>query len=181
MHLEEIVEAAAHVSDREGYDKLTLSAVAAELNIKPPSLYNHVGGLDVLRARLAELAYRQMIYKCALATAGLSGKAAVLTMARELRHFAKARPGLYAASVHLPAAPDEALLAQMNAMMELTISLFADYRLSPTNIIHTVRGLRSLMHGFIALEAVESFRLNVDVSKSYTRSIECFLDGLKDR
>jgi AcrR family transcriptional regulator len=178
-HLGEIVEAAARVCDRQGYDNLTLSAVAAELNIKSPSLYNHLDSLDALRARLAELAYRQLTHKCALATAGRSGRAAVLALAHELRRFAKARPGLYAASVNLPDTPDEALLTQMDSMMQLTISLFADYRLNSKNVIHAVRGLRSLIHGFIALEAVGSFRLNIDLTESYTRSIECFLEGLK--
>jgi hypothetical protein len=82
---------------------------------------------------------------------------AVLAMAHELRRFAQARPGLYAASVSLPDAPDEALLTQMDSMMQLTASLFADYRLNAKNVIHAVRGLRSLLHGFIAIEAVGSF------------------------
>jgi hypothetical protein len=55
----------------------------------------------------------------------------------------------------------------------LTVSLFADYRLNAKNVIHAVRGLRSLINGFIAIEAVGSFRLNVDLTESYTRSIEC--------
>jgi AcrR family transcriptional regulator len=181
LHLDEIVEAAARVCDRQGYDKLTLSAVASELNIKSPSLYNHVDSLDALRTRLAELAYRQLTQKCALATAGRSGRAAVLAMAHELRRFAKARPGLYAASVSLPDAPDEALLTQMDSMMQLTVSLFAGYRLNAKNVIHAVRGLRSIIHGFIAIETVGAFRLNVDITESYTRSIECFLEGLKNR
>ena len=181
LHLGEIVEAAARVCDRKGYDNLTLSAVAAELNIKSPSLYNHLDGLDDLRVRLAELAYRQLTHKCALAPAGHSGRAAVLAMANELRRFAKARPGLYAASVRLPEAPDEALLTQMGAMMQLTDSLFADYRLNAKNVIHAIRGLRSLLHGFIAIEAAGLFRLDVDLTESYTRSIEFFLEDLKKR
>ena len=99
LHLAEIVEAVARVCDRQGYGNLTLSAVAAELNIKSASLYNHLDSLDALRARIAELAYRQLTQMCALATAGRSGSAAVLAMAHELRRFAKAHPGLYAASV----------------------------------------------------------------------------------
>jgi AcrR family transcriptional regulator len=94
LHLAEIVGGAARVSDQQGYDKLTLSAVASELNVKPPSLYNHMGSLDALRARLAELACRELRHKCALATAGRSGRAAVLAMAHEWRRFAKARPGV---------------------------------------------------------------------------------------
>jgi AcrR family transcriptional regulator len=181
LHLAEIVEAAARVSDRQGYDKLTLSAVASELNVKPPSLYNHMDSLDALRARLAELACRELRHKCALATAGRSGRAAVLAMAHEWRRFAKARPGLYAASVRLPDTPDEALLTEINSMMQLFVSLFLDYRLNAKNVIHAIRGLRSLLHGFIAIESVGSFRLDVDLTESYKRSIECYLEGLKHR
>jgi AcrR family transcriptional regulator len=167
LHLGKIVEAAARVCDRLGYDNLTLSAVAAELNIKSPSLYNHMSSLGALRGRLAELAYRELTHRCA--------------MAHEWRSFAKARPGLYAASIRLPDFPDDALSAQMDSMMQLTVCLFSDYRLSAKNVIHAVRGLRSLLHGFVAIEAVGAFRLKVDLTESYTRSIECFLEGLKSR
>src|SRR5687767_6586362 len=39
---DEIVQAAARVLQREGYDRLTMRAVAAELSVQAPALYWHV-------------------------------------------------------------------------------------------------------------------------------------------
>jgi AcrR family transcriptional regulator len=46
-----VVSAAAELIERRGFEALTLSALASELGVKPPSLYAHVGGLDDLRRR----------------------------------------------------------------------------------------------------------------------------------
>src|SRR5262245_45314333 len=44
-----IVHAALTFLDREGWDALTINALAAQLGTKGPSLYNHVDGLEDLR------------------------------------------------------------------------------------------------------------------------------------
>jgi len=42
LTLQEIIEAAAGVLEREGYDRLTMRALAAALNVQAPALYWHV-------------------------------------------------------------------------------------------------------------------------------------------
>lgn len=44
-----IVNAALTFLDREGWDALTINALANHLGTKGPSLYNHVDSLDDLR------------------------------------------------------------------------------------------------------------------------------------
>lgn len=46
-----IVNAALTFLDREGWDALTINALAGQLGTKGPSLYNHVDSLDGLRPR----------------------------------------------------------------------------------------------------------------------------------
>jgi AcrR family transcriptional regulator len=48
-----VVAAAADLADREGIEALTLTRLAAHLEVRPPSLYAHVDGLDDLRRLLA--------------------------------------------------------------------------------------------------------------------------------
>jgi AcrR family transcriptional regulator len=46
----QVIEAAATLADRDGLESVTLGRLAGELGVRPPSLYNHVDGLDgVLR------------------------------------------------------------------------------------------------------------------------------------
>ncbi|MGH3597762.1 MAG: TetR family transcriptional regulator, partial [Mycobacterium sp.] len=44
-----IINAALTFLDREGWDALTINALATQLGTKGPSLYNHVESLDDLR------------------------------------------------------------------------------------------------------------------------------------
>src|SRR5262245_66638468 len=44
-----IVNAALTFLDREGWDSLTINALATQLGTKGPSLYNHVDSLEDLR------------------------------------------------------------------------------------------------------------------------------------
>jgi len=52
LALDDVVRAAAAVLDREGYDGLTMRAVAAELGVQAPALYWHVKNKDELSLRL---------------------------------------------------------------------------------------------------------------------------------
>ena len=44
-----IIKKAAEMANEIGLEKVTLKLLANQLNIKPPSLYNHIKGLDDLR------------------------------------------------------------------------------------------------------------------------------------
>jgi hypothetical protein len=53
LDLEAVIEAAAEIADQFGAQEVTLANLAKRLNIRPPSLYNHVDGLPGLRKELA--------------------------------------------------------------------------------------------------------------------------------
>ncbi|MFD0774950.1 TetR family transcriptional regulator [Streptomonospora algeriensis] len=49
-----VTEEAARLCDEEGFDQLSLSAVAKRCGVAVPSLYKHVGGRAALRREVAE-------------------------------------------------------------------------------------------------------------------------------
>ncbi len=55
-----IVAEAASMADRDGLASLTLADLAAQLGVRSPSLYKHVGGLPDLHRRLAVLGLREL-------------------------------------------------------------------------------------------------------------------------
>ena len=63
MTSSDVIDTAQAVADEVGLDRLTLVAIADRLEIKPPSLYNHVDGLDGI---LRELALRGALYTTAV-------------------------------------------------------------------------------------------------------------------
>ena len=41
-------------------------------------------------------------------------------------------------------------------------------------MVHAIRGLRALMHGFVSLEAAGGFAMPLDLDESYHRLVEGF-------
>jgi AcrR family transcriptional regulator len=173
-----VVQAAAELVDAEGLENLTLAALAAGLGIRTPSLYNHVTGLEGLRRDLAVLAVRELHERLARAAIGKAGDAAIVAFADAYRAFAHEHPGRYAASLRAPAPADTEYQAAAAAVVEIIVAVLAFYGLHGDDAVHAVRGLRSVLHGFVALEAAGGFEMPLDRNESYQRLVRVFIDGL---
>lgn len=99
-------------------------------------------------------------------------------MAEAYVHFARTRPGLYEATLQAPDSQNERLIRWSNDTITLVARLLAPYELDELNLIHAVRGLRSLMHGFVAIEHAGGFGLPVNLNESFASVIEVYLAGL---
>ena len=58
------------------------------------------------------------------------------------------------------------------------MSVLVAYDLHTDAALHTVRGLRSIVHGFVSLEISGSFGLPLDLDESYQRLLHTFINGL---
>jgi AcrR family transcriptional regulator len=173
-----VVRAAADLVDADGLENLTLAALAARLGIRTPSLYNHVTGLAGLRRDLALLAVCDLHERLARAAIGRAGDAAIIACADAYRAFAHEHPGRYAASLRAPAPDDGEFQAEAAAVVEIIVAVLAFYGLHGDDAVHAVRGFRSILHGFVALEAAGGFELPLDRDESYRRLVRVYIDGL---
>jgi hypothetical protein len=57
----------------------------------------------------------------------------------------------------------------------------ASYGLQGAEAIHAIRGLRSVVHGFVSLEQAGGFGMAISLDDSFQRLIEIFLDGIAGR
>ena len=55
-----IIETSAKLCNKVGLDNLSLKMIAEELNIKSPSLYNHISSLDEIKMRLMIYGWKQI-------------------------------------------------------------------------------------------------------------------------
>jgi AcrR family transcriptional regulator len=176
---ETVVAEAAAVADEVGLDRLTLAAVAARLGVKLPSLYKHVDGLEALRVHLAASAGRDLAAALSVATVGRSGDDALLALAEAYRAFAARRPGAYAATLRAPDPGDEEHAAAADAILQVVLAVLAGYGLDGDDAIDAVRGLRALMHGFVAIEAAGGYKLPQDLGRSYRRLVTTYGEALR--
>ncbi|GAA0335253.1 TetR/AcrR family transcriptional regulator [Bacillus carboniphilus] len=177
LDIEIILEAATEMADQEGLEAITLATLAKKLNIKPPSLYNHVEGLPGLRKKLAIYGLEQLLEELTKSAVGRSGDDAVRALAISYVSFSRKHPGLYEATLM---APDEDVDHQKaaSAIVDLIVNVLRAYELEGEQSLHVVRGLRSILHGFSSLEQKGGFGLPLDLDKSLHLLINTFLAGV---
>lgn len=173
-----VVAEAARVADEVGLERLTLAAVAGRLGVRLPSLYKHIAGLEALQVHLAAAAGRELAVELSAATVGRSKGDALLAMAHAYRAFALRRPGAYAATLRAPEDGDEEHQAAAMAVLQVVLSVLAGFGLEGEDAIDAVRGLRALLHGFVAIEAAGGFKLPQDLDRSYQRLVQAYADTL---
>jgi AcrR family transcriptional regulator len=176
-----VINAAIKLADQAGLEQLTMATLAKRLGIQTPSLYNFVNGLPGLRRELALEGFRELRSRLQKAAVGKTTDAAVTGMADAYRAFAKEHPGLYAATIRSPRITtprDAELMAVERELLGLMLAVMASYGLKGKTAIHASRGLRSLMHGFVTLEAGGGFGIPADIDRSFRQLIRVYLDGL---
>ena len=174
-----VVEAAAKLVDEEGIEQLTLGRLAERLGIRTPSLYNHVAGLPGLKHDLALYCLRDLLDRILRTTVGKSHAEAIFAFANAYRAYARETPGRYALTLQAPGPGDWELQAIAQQIIEVALAILAPYNLSDEEAIHAIRGLRSIVHGFISLEGAGGFAMPVDLDKSFHWLISVFVAGLE--
>jgi AcrR family transcriptional regulator len=173
-----IVAVAAELADAQGLEVVTLAAIAERLHVRIPSLYHHVAGLAGLRRELALLGTRELLEVLRTATVGKSGDDAVAALAQAYRAYATAHPGRYAATIAAPDPADDELMQVSNAIIGVVVAVLGHYRLPQEALIHAVRGLRTIAHGFVTLELAGGFGMPLDRDQSYRLLVQFITAGL---
>lgn len=173
-----VVEAAAKLVDEEGIEALSLSHLAEHLGVRTPSLYNHVEGLSGLKHELALYCLRDVLDRITRATIGKSRAEAIFAFADAYLSYAREAPGRYVLTLQAPAPSDREVQALAKQLVDVARAILAPYKLSEEDTIHAIRSLRSIVHGFISLEAAGGFGLPVDLDASFRWLINLFIAGL---
>jgi AcrR family transcriptional regulator len=176
-----VVKTAARIADEPdvGMERLSLARIASELGVRTPSLYKHVAGLAALRRELTLFALRDLYDRLAQATVGTSSDDAVRAMAGAYRSFAHQHPGLYTAALWAPQGDDPEMNFEAQRLVSLLVRVLAGYGLERNDALHAVRCLRSLLHGFVSLEASHGFGLPLYLEETFRRLIDLLISGLR--
>ena len=173
-----VVEAAVDMADAVGQPSaVTLTALAESLDIRVPSLYNHVAGLEDLNQAMAIYGVQALISDLRQATAGRTGFEALLSVADGYRRYANQHPGIYPLTIRAPDPEEETLASLAEELLQMMLLLFSSLGIEGDEALHTIRGFRSLLHGFVSLEAAEGFKMALDRETSYQSMVISYLRG----
>ena len=178
---DDVIKAAAALANREGLEAVTLAALADDLGIRPPSLYNHIDGIDGLNRELMLQANRTLGEILEQEADGLVGEDAIRGCARGYRRFALEHPGLF------PCLASGRELRQDPELWAATIETLSPFVSAAEDCGHTgddlwefLRLLRSSLFGFLSLEITRGFGYGLDPTESYDRLVEVLLAGLSE-
>jgi AcrR family transcriptional regulator len=172
-----VIAVAAVLADRNGLASLTLTEVANELGIRPPSVYAHVDGLDGLHRELRALGAHTIARDLSDAAAGRSGRDAMRAFALAYREFAREHPGLYDATLRgADPSDDPELAVALAEPVGVIVTALGDLGITGDDALHTVRIWRSALHGFVDLERRGGFGLPLDLDATFERLVEVISD-----
>jgi AcrR family transcriptional regulator len=169
LNSEKVVATAIRLADKDGLENLTLGRVAQEFGVKPPSLYEHVNGLDGLQRAIRLHGFHALNDILRSATVGKSQDEAIKSLALEMRKFAHQHPALYESTVMTAVGDSKEIGEAAEEVLETLNAVLAGYAITGKEAVHAARYLRSLLHGFVSLERARGFGMNVDLEESYHR------------
>lgn len=179
---EAVVQAAADLLNTEGLDALSLNRLAEKLDIRTPSLYNHVDGLPGLMRELSILNARNLAERLSDAAIGQSGPQLVMSVMQVYRSYIKQFTGLYLSTLRVSGMQEEVdpeLEKEEARSLKVALAVMASFGLKGEDAIHAVRAFRSLVHGFATLEVYGGFGLPLDLDESFVRLVDLFIAGLQ--
>jgi AcrR family transcriptional regulator len=175
-----VTEAGAALADEVGFAQLSMGLLAERLGVRTPSLYKHVTSQADLAHRIAILAMTEVADAIRDATQGRAGSDALTAGAQAMRMYVKEHAGRYAAgNAARPTGPDDPLIPAIDRALASWAAMLRGYRIDPSQEIHALRMLRSILHGFATLEMAGGFQIDTDIDDSFTWMISFIDHGLQ--
>jgi AcrR family transcriptional regulator len=176
-----IVNAALTFLDREGWDSLTINALANQLGTKGPSLYNHVHSLDDLRRTVRMRVVGDIIDMLSTVGQGRTPDDAVMVMASAYRSYAHHHPGRYSAFTRMPLGGDDPEFTEAtHAAAEPVIAVLSSYGLDSEAAFFAALEFWSAMHGFVLLE-MTGVMAGIDTDAVFTDMVMRLAAGMQSR
>jgi AcrR family transcriptional regulator len=173
-----VVAVAARLADAEGLEAATLSRIASELGVRPPSLYNHVESHAALMRAVALESVAEFADAIRDAAVGKAREDGIRAVAVAFRTYATEHPGRYAATVRAPTGGDKEAEHVARRALTPIVAVLAGWGIEGDEAIHLVRVIRSALHGFVSLELGGGFGIPLQVDRSFDLLIDSLIAAI---
>lgn len=176
-----VVQAASDIADEKGLNNVSLKAVAEKLNIRTPSLYNHIDSLDDLLREIAHNGMNKMNEKMTKVAIGNSGDTAIKSVAVEYLNYIIEHSGIYEtiqwATWHGTEKTEE-IFGNYTSLL-LTLIRSCNFKPEYTNEILNL--LTSVLHGYTTLQLRYAFSNPDKVRTELCNAIDTLLLGIHQK
>ncbi len=176
---DQVLAAAERLVAAQGWENLTMAALAADLGVRPPSLYRHVDSLDALRRELRSRMLVELSDAVRAAVMGKSGMDGLHALTGAYRDFAREHSERYLAQGTLTG--DEDSRREGRRVGEAGYAVLSSFGLSDEELPVSTAQLAALVHGFVSLELVQTIDWVADPDAAFHGLVEIFAAGLRDQ
>ena len=155
---ETVIRKAAELANEIGNDKITLKLLADRLNVQPPSLYNHIKGMEDLQR---------------------SGYDALEAICRAFYKYATENPGVFNAMLWYNKFESEETQNATKEMFTLIYKDFTMLNISKENCEHLIRTYRGFLEGYALLVNNHAFGNPISIEESFEISLRVLIAGTK--
>ena len=174
-----VISRAAQLANDVGLENITLKALANDLNIQPPSLYYHIGGLDDLKKELMIYGWLQMEDQILEAVAGISGYDAIEVICREFVKYATENPGVFNAMLWYNKFENDKTNNATKKLFSVVFKVFSSLNITQEDSDHLMRTFRSFLEGFALLVNHNAFGNPVSINDSLDLSLKVLIAGMR--
>lgn len=175
-----VVEKAAQLANSMGLEAVTLKLLADSLHIQPPSLYNHIKGLDDLQNELMLYGWRHMEKRMLDAAVGVSGYAAWEAICRAFYEYATENPGVFSAMLWYNKYQNDEAGRVTDRLFLICSKITASLNISDENCNHLFRTFRAFLEGFSLLVNNHAFGHTLPIEDSFNLSLKVLIAGMKE-
>lgn len=174
-----ILKTAAMIANQEGLEKLSLKLIAETLNIKSPSLYNHVSSLEDIKEKIMIYGWKEMETLMIESAVGVSGYDALKAMSYAFFDYATTHQGVFSDMLWYNKYENEQAQKTTTKLFDIIFRIMKPLHISEDNINHIIRTLRSFLQGYAMLVNNHAFGNPLDIKESFDLSLDIIMKGIK--
>lgn len=175
-----IIKNAAQLVNQAGMEQITMKMLADKLGIKPPSLYNHIKGLEDLKKQLMIFGWTQAKEKLLLSLAGVSGYDAIKAMCYAFYDYATENTGLFEVMLWYNKFENEEAAEATAELLAVIFRITRSLDIPDNYGFHLIRTFRGFLEGFFLLVNNGSFGHPLPITDSFEISVNILIAGIKE-
>ncbi len=174
-----VIERAAKLANEEGLERVTLKLLAEDLQVKSPSLYNYISGLDDLKEKIMLYGWKQMEHRIVGAVIGVAGYDAVRAACWAFYRYATENPGIFNAMLWYNKFQDEKSMAATERLFDILFRIMEPMHISRKDCNHVIRTFRGFLEGYALLVNNGAFGNPISIEESFELSLNVLIEGMK--
>ena len=175
---EKVRQTAAILLDEKGLHGISHKDIAEKLEIRTPSLYNHIDSLDSLLREVAHTGMRQMNAGMEKAAIGKSGSKALQAVSIAYLDFIVEHPGIYETiqwATWNGTAETAAIFSQYMSLLRILLSSCGVKEMYMDEVLAIVTGE---IHGYTTLQLRVAFAHPEEAREKLAAAVDTLLTGV---